>query len=174
MFAVAFLTQISWGTITKLRCPICSQKDLLSRNLASIIPATHLLKATSSPAAYLFLNFIYCTIFIIKYDCLKYKVNLAIGKPASELDFLANEWLVQWSQGFEAVNCFASQIVPRRGLIVPHEMSVRKSRCERLVANCEFTIFKQICFTNYNICKYITFLIHLLLQIGTFLLVAGR
>ena len=135
MFAVAFLTQISWGIITKLRCPICSQKDLLSRNLASIIPATHLLKATSSPAAYLFLNFIYCTIFIIKYDCLKYKVNLAIGKPASELDFLANE---------------------------------------RLVANCEFTIFKQICFTNYNICKYITFLIHLLLQIGTFLLVAGR
>ena len=144
MFAVAFLTQISWGIITKLRCPICSQKDLLSRNLASIIPATHLLKATSSPAAYLFLNFIYCTIFIIKYDCLKYKVNLAIGKPASELDFLANEWLVQWSQGFEWVNCFASQIVPRRGLIVPHEICVKKVTANMMITYYEFHKYNHI------------------------------
>ena len=141
MFAVAFLTQISWRIITKLRYPICSQKDLLSRNLASIIPATHLLKATSSPAAYLFLNFIYCTIFIIKYDCLKYKVNLAIGKPASELDFLANEWLVQWFQGFEYLQLFARQIVPRRNPIVPHEMSVKIRRERRLLIAIFYTFY---------------------------------
>ena len=38
------ITQISWGTMTKLRCPICSQNDLGFRNLASIVPTTHLLK----------------------------------------------------------------------------------------------------------------------------------
>ena len=38
------ITQISWGTITKLRCPICSQNYLRFRNLASIVPTTHLLK----------------------------------------------------------------------------------------------------------------------------------
>ena len=45
------ITQISWGTITKLRCPICSQKYLLFRNLASIVPTTHSLKVTSSHTA---------------------------------------------------------------------------------------------------------------------------
>ena len=39
-----FLTRISWGTITKLRCPICSKNDIGFRNLASIVPATHTLK----------------------------------------------------------------------------------------------------------------------------------
>ena len=38
------LTLISWGTIRSLRCPICSQKDLRFRNLASIVPTTHKLK----------------------------------------------------------------------------------------------------------------------------------
>ena len=42
------ITQISWGTITKLWCPICSQNDLCYRNLASIVPTTHLLKITAS------------------------------------------------------------------------------------------------------------------------------
>ena len=41
------ITQISWGTITKLRCPICSQRNIVFRNLASIVPATHLLKITA-------------------------------------------------------------------------------------------------------------------------------
>ena len=47
MLAVIFLTQISWGTITKMRCPICSQRDFGFRNLAFIVPATHLLKITA-------------------------------------------------------------------------------------------------------------------------------
>ena len=52
------------------------------------------------------------------------------------LRILANEWLVQWFPGFENVYYSARQIVPRRGLIVPHEMSV-KIRRERtlLIAN---------------------------------------
>ena len=44
------------------------------------------------------------------------------------LRILANEWLVQWFQGFEYVQLFARQIVPRRNLIVPHEMSVKIRR----------------------------------------------
>ena len=40
------------------------------------------------------------------------------------LRILANEWMVQWPQGFENIYCSARQIVRRRGLIVPHEMSV--------------------------------------------------
>ena len=42
----------------------------------------------------------------------------------ANIAILANEWMVQWSQGFENVDYSARQIVPRRGLIVPHEMSV--------------------------------------------------
>ena len=41
------ITQISWGTITKLWCPICSQKYFGFRNLASIVPTTYLLKITA-------------------------------------------------------------------------------------------------------------------------------
>ena len=44
------------------------------------------------------------------------------------LRFLANEWLEQWTQGFENLYCSASQIVPRRVLIVPHEIRVKKSQ----------------------------------------------
>ena len=44
-----FFTLISWGTITKLRCPICSQKSFGFRNLASIVPATHELKFQFPP-----------------------------------------------------------------------------------------------------------------------------
>ena len=44
------------------------------------------------------------------------------------LRILANEWLVQWFQGFENVYCSARQIVPRRNLFVPHEMSVKIRR----------------------------------------------
>ena len=52
------------------------------------------------------------------------------------LRILANEWLVQWFQGFACLNLFARQVVPRRNPIVPHEMSV-KIRRERwlLIAN---------------------------------------
>ena len=52
------------------------------------------------------------------------------------LRILANEWLVQWFQGFVCLNLFARQVVPRRNPIVPHEMSV-KIRRERglLIAN---------------------------------------
>ena len=46
------------------------------------------------------------------------------------LRILANEWPEQWTQGFENLYCSARQIVPRRVLIVPHEMSV-KIRSER-------------------------------------------
>ena len=53
------------------------------------------------------------------------------------LRFLANEWLEQWTQGFENLYCSARQIVPRRVLIVPHEIRV-KNRSERWLANCEF------------------------------------
>ena len=42
------------------------------------------------------------------------------------LRILANEWLVQWFQGFKNVQLFARQIVPRRVLIVPHEYSRKK------------------------------------------------
>ena len=49
------------------------------------------------------------------------------------LRILANEWLVQWFQGFEYVQLFARQIVPRRNLIVPHEMSVKIRRERRLL-----------------------------------------
>ena len=41
---------------------------------------------------------------------------------------LANEWLVQWFQGFENVYYSARQIVPRRNPIVPHEMRVKIRR----------------------------------------------
>ena len=44
------------------------------------------------------------------------------------LRILANEWLVQWFQGFKNVQLFTRQIVPRRNLIVPHEMSVKIRR----------------------------------------------
>ena len=56
------------------------------------------------------------------------------------LRILANEWLVQWFQGFKNVQLFASQIVPRRNLIVPHEMSV-KIRRERRLLIAQFQIF---------------------------------
>ena len=57
------------------------------------------------------------------------------------LRILANEWLVQWFQGFESVYCLARQIVPRRNLIVPHEMSVKIRRERRLlIANLVFCI----------------------------------
>ena len=49
------------------------------------------------------------------------------------LRILANEWLVQWFQGFKNVQLFASQIVPRRNLIIPHEMSVKIRRERRLL-----------------------------------------
>ena len=44
------------------------------------------------------------------------------------LRILANEWLVQWFQGFACLNLFARQVVPRRNPIVPHEMSVKIRR----------------------------------------------
>ena len=49
------------------------------------------------------------------------------------LRILANEWLVQWFQGFKNVQLFTRQIVPRRNLIVPHEMSVKIRRERRLL-----------------------------------------
>ena len=55
------------------------------------------------------------------------KTNREIEQLAyhqANIAILANEWMVQWSQGFKNVDYSARQIVPRRGLIVPHEMSV--------------------------------------------------
>ena len=43
-----------------------------------------------------------------------------LANQQANIAILANEWLVQWSQGFENLYCSARQIVPRRGLIVPH------------------------------------------------------
>ena len=51
------------------------------------------------------------------------KTNREIEQLANQqanIAILANEWMVQWSQGFENVDYSARQIVPRRGLIVPH------------------------------------------------------
>ena len=62
--------------------------------------------------------------------------NLEIEQLANlkrTLRILANEWLVQWFQGFKNVQLFARQIVPRRNLIVPHEMSVKIRRERRLL-----------------------------------------
>ena len=57
------------------------------------------------------------------------------------LRILANEWLVQWFQGFKNIQLFARQIVPRRNLIVPHEMSVKIRREQRLlIANFRYFI----------------------------------
>ena len=59
------------------------------------------------------------------------------------LRILANERLVQWFQGFENVYYSARQIVPRRNLIVPHEMSVKIRRERRLlIANFLKTIIQ--------------------------------
>ena len=57
------------------------------------------------------------------------------------LRILANEWLVQWFQGFEYVQLFARQIVPRRNLIVPHEMSVKIRRERRLLIANFYTFY---------------------------------
>ena len=54
------------------------------------------------------------------------------------LRILANEWLVQWFQGFENVYCSARQIVPRRGLIVPHEICVKKVTANMMITYYEF------------------------------------
>ena len=58
MLTLIFLTQISWGTITKLRCPICSQKALGFRNTCFYCSIHSFAKNHSSPATYLLLNFI--------------------------------------------------------------------------------------------------------------------
>ena len=55
MLAVIFLTQISWGTITKLRCPICSQKALGFRNACFYCTNHSFAKSHSSLADYLLL-----------------------------------------------------------------------------------------------------------------------
>ena len=63
-------------------------------------------------------------------------LNMEIEQLANlkrTLRILANEWLVQWFQGFKNVQLFARQIVPRRNLIVPHEMSVKIRRERRLI-----------------------------------------
>ena len=63
-------------------------------------------------------------------------LNMEIEQLANlkrTLRILANEWLVQWFQGFKNVQLFARQIVPRRNLIVPHEMSVKIRRERRLL-----------------------------------------
>ena len=59
------------------------------------------------------------------------------------LRILANERLVQWFKGFKNVQLFTRQIVPRRNLIVPHEMSVKIRRERRLlIANFLKTIIQ--------------------------------
>ena len=63
-------------------------------------------------------------------------LNMEIEQLANlkrTLRILANEWLVQWFQGFKNIQLFARQIVPRRNLIVPHEMSVKIRRERRLL-----------------------------------------
>ena len=59
------------------------------------------------------------------------------------LRILANEWLVQWFQGFKNVQLFTRQIVPRRNLIVPHEMSV-KIRRERWLLIANFSVWNYL------------------------------
>ena len=71
-------------------------------------------------------------------------LNMEIEQLANlkrTLRILANEWLVQWFQGFKNIQLFARQIVPRRNLIVPHEMSVKIRRERRLlIANLRYFI----------------------------------
>ena len=73
-------------------------------------------------------------------------LNMEIEQLANlkrTLRILANEWLVQWFQGFKNVQLFTRQIVPRRNLIVPHEMSVKIRRERRLlIANFLKTIIQ--------------------------------
>ena len=74
-------------------------------------------------------------------------LNMEIEQLANlkrTLRILANEWLVQWFQGFENVYCSARQIVPRRGLIVPHEICVKKVTANMMLAYYEFHNFNQI------------------------------
>ena len=59
MLALIFLTQISWGTIRSLRCPICSQKALGFRNACFYCTRHLFAKNHSSRATYLLLNFKY-------------------------------------------------------------------------------------------------------------------
>ena len=51
------ITQISWGSIGLCGVLFVSEKNTVFRTLGTIVPTTHLLKVTSSPAAYLLLNF---------------------------------------------------------------------------------------------------------------------
>ena len=67
-----------------------------------------------------------------------------LANQLANIAILANEWLVQWSQEFERVNCSARQIVPRRGLIVPHEICVKKVTANMMLAYYEFHNFNQI------------------------------
>ena len=73
------ITQISWGTITKLRCPICSQKAFVFRNLASIVPTTHLLKIT----AHLLLTY-----YSISYQYLYCSKQITLHQSITEGEFL--------------------------------------------------------------------------------------
>ena len=71
-------------------------------------------------------------------------LNMEIEQLANlkrTLRILANEWLVQWFQGFENVYYSARQIVPRRNLIVPHEMSVKIRRERRLLIANFYTFY---------------------------------
>ena len=56
-----------------------------------------------------------------------------LANQQANIAILANEWMVQWFQGFDYVQIFARQIVPRRNLIVPHKMSVKIRRERRLL-----------------------------------------
>ena len=67
-----------------------------------------------------------------------------LANQLANIAILANEWMVQWSQGFENVYCSARQIVPRRGLIVPHEICVKKVTANMMLAYYEFHNFNQI------------------------------
>ena len=67
------------------------------------------------------------------------KTNREIEQLANQqanIAILANEWLVQWPQGFEKLYCSARQIVPRRGQLYPTKWAFR-NRSERwlLIAN---------------------------------------
>ena len=57
------------------------------------------------------------------------------------LRILANEWLVQWFQGSKNVHLSARQIVPRRNLSAPRDMSVKIRRERRLLIANFYTFY---------------------------------
>ena len=61
-----------------------------------------------------------------------------LANQLANIAILANEWMVQWSQGFENLDYSARQIVPRRGQLNPTKFALRKSLATIMITYYEF------------------------------------